>query len=91
QMLLHLQSRWWAAVPRDRWPAGHEELTKKPTWHKRFGDRAQQLVFIGQDMDEEAMRAALDACLLDEKLAVGDSKSWRGRSNPFPPLGAGAS
>ncbi len=76
---------WWAAVPRTRWPEGHRP-DEKPSWHRRFGDRAQQIVFIGQDMDEDAMRAALDECLLDEKLALGDSKSWAGRKNPFPPL-----
>ena len=52
----------------------------------RFGDRAQQLVFIGQNMDEAAMRAGLDACLLDESLAAADSKAWAQRPNPFPEL-----
>ena len=78
---------WWAAVPREHWghPEG-ERPDEKPDWDPRFGDRAQQLVFIGQKMDEAAMRARLDACLLDEKLAAGDSKEWEGLPNPFPEL-----
>ncbi|MCY3870847.1 MAG: GTP-binding protein, partial [Gemmatimonadetes bacterium] len=51
-----------------------------------FGDRAQQLVFIGQQMHEAAMRARLDACLLDERLASANSKTWTGLRNPFPEL-----
>ena len=78
---------WWAAVPREHW--GHPEGQRpdqRPDWHPRFGDRAQQLVFIGQQMPEAAMRARLDACLLDEHLAAADSKAWAEFQNPFPEL-----
>jgi hypothetical protein len=59
---------------------------QQPDWHPRFGDRAQQLVFIGQQIDETSLRARLDACLLDEQLAAGDSKDWSELPNPFPEL-----
>ena len=49
-----------------------------------FTYRTQQLVFIGRQMDEAAMRARLDACLLDERLASADSEAWAGLRNPFP-------
>ncbi len=81
---------WWAAVPREHW--GHPEGQRpdeQANWHPRFGDRAQELVFIGQDMNEEAIRAGLDACLLDEKLASGDGSSWTELPNPFPDLAMG--
>ena len=35
-------------------------------WDKTFGDRKNEIVFIGQDMDEEAIRAELDNCLSSE-------------------------
>lgn len=78
---------WWAAVPRQHWghPEG-ERPDEQGTWHPRYGDRAQQLVFIGIQMDEAALRARLDDCLLDETVAKADSKSWVGMKNPFPPL-----
>ncbi|EDM79253.1 Cobalamin synthesis protein/P47K [Plesiocystis pacifica SIR-1] len=81
---------WWAAVPRDRWqhPEGHRP-DQQDDWHPRYGDRSQQLVFIGQDLDEPTMRARLDACLLDEALAAADSKTWAGMANPFPELEMG--
>ncbi|MEM9456430.1 MAG: zinc metallochaperone GTPase ZigA [Myxococcota bacterium] len=78
---------WWAAVPREHW--GHPEGRRpdeQPSWHPRFGDRAQQIVFIGQQMDEAAMRARLDACLLDQRLADADSNTWKELQNPFPEL-----
>ncbi len=77
---------WWAAVPRDRWVSGGPRPDEQPNWHPRFGDRAQQLVFIGQQMDEAAMRARLDACLLEKRLASADSKTWAKFQNPFPEL-----
>lgn len=78
---------WWAAVPKERWahPDG-QRPDQQPDWHPRFGDRSQQLVFIGQDMDEAETRARLDACLLDKHLSDADSKAWVGMPNPFPAL-----
>jgi G3E family GTPase len=78
---------WWAAVPRKHWghPKG-ERPDEQPDWHPRFGDRVQQLVFIGQQMDEAEMRARLDACLLGKRLAAADRKAWAKLKNPFPEL-----
>ncbi len=78
---------WWAAVPRERW--GHPEGQRpdeQPGWHHRYGDRGQQLVFIGQNLNEAELRARLNACLLDERLAASTSESWSTRANPFPRL-----
>ncbi len=76
---------WWAAVPREHW--GHpdgQRPDQRQGWHPRFGDRTQEIVFIGQQMDEATMRARLDACLLDERLAAADSDAWAELPNPFP-------
>lgn len=76
---------WWAVVDREDWdqPDG-ERPDQQPGCHPRFGDRSQQLVFIGQKMDEAAMRSRLDACLLDEMLADRPSDEWSRLPNPFP-------
>jgi len=78
---------WWAAVPRERWvqPAG-ERPDQQPDWDERFGDRGQQLVFIGQRMDEAELRRQLDACLLEESIVRADSRQWSQSPNPFPAL-----
>jgi len=78
---------WWAAIPRKHW--GHPEGQRpdqRPGWHPRFGDRLQEIVFIGQKMDETEMRNRLDACLLDDRLASVDSEAWAKLPNPFPDL-----
>ena len=78
---------WWSSMPSDKWdiPDG-ERPDQQPDWHEVFGDRKQMLVFIGQEMDEEKIRARLDACLLDEESANGGIESWNQFDNPFPPL-----
>lgn len=78
---------WWAAMPRKYWiQEDGERPDQRPDWHPRYGDRTQVLVFIGQDMDEAAIRAALDDCLLDDAVADADSAAWTELVNPFPDL-----
>jgi G3E family GTPase len=74
--------RWWCAVPRERWtqPPG-QRPDEQPGWHVVYGDRNQQLVFIGLGLDEPALRAGLDACLLDEATPPS---AWPTYPNPFP-------
>lgn len=84
---VHAAGMWWAALPREYWEHSEgERPDEQPDWHPRFGDRHQALVFIGQQMDEAALRARLDACLLDEELASRKSSEWAGLPNPFPEL-----
>ncbi|WJD72224.1 zinc metallochaperone GTPase ZigA [Pseudomonas asiatica] len=76
---------WWAAIPQDRWPTDTESVENiRAKWDKDVGDARQELVLIGMDMDEHAMRASFDACLLtDEEMALGP-KGWMKLANPLP-------
>ncbi len=75
---------WWAAVPRNRWPdnpAWQEAM--QPYFDPMWGDRRQELVFIGCDpMDESRIRAELDACLVHEPVFA--PQLWRDLPDPFP-------
>ena len=62
--------RWWASVPMKRRAMNpayleNQELIQKK-WDKQWGDRMNELVLIGQDMDKEKITADLDACLLTD-------------------------
>ncbi|PDT17651.1 4-hydroxytetrahydrobiopterin dehydratase [Rhizobium sp. J15] len=71
---------WWAAVPRQDWPS-HQQFREQieRRWHSAWGDRRQELVFIGVDMDETSVRTALDDC-----LASSDPRDWSALKDPFP-------
>jgi len=79
--------RWWAAVPSERWPSGDVfDQWVRPKWDPVWGDRRQELVFIGIGMDEARLRADLDACLVDASSFTPDR--WRDMADPFPAWGS---
>lgn len=76
---------WWAAMPPERWPADSEHMAAiRKNWVDGVGDARQELVLIGIDIDETALRESFDACLLtDAEMAQGPS-TWKTWDNPFP-------
>lgn len=76
---------WWAAAPKRMWPLEEEEIQKiLKNWKKPFGDRRQEIVLIGIDMDRGALTQRFNECLLtDEELALGEEK-WKKLPDPFP-------
>ena len=77
---------WWASVPRERWPAHPEALAEmRRNWVEPWGDRRQELVFIGAGMDRDAISARLDAALV---MADGFTpEAWADLPDPFPKWG----
>jgi hypothetical protein len=73
---------WYARVPFDKWAlVEHSEVKKllalmDPVW----GDRRQELVIIGQNMDQEKVSAALTKALVttEELAQLGEVE------DPFP-------
>lgn len=59
---------WWANIPAERWPNDPNwRQSLKKNWNGIYGDRRQEIVFIGTDMDEVNLRRRLDACLVKGK------------------------
>jgi G3E family GTPase len=79
--------KWWVAVPEEYWPDDPEERSRildSFDTENGFGDRRQELVFIGQRMDRAAMERALnDALLTDEEISAGP-EAWMKMKDPFP-------
>ncbi len=62
---------WWASVPHENWP-DHDSARDymKAHWQEPWGDRRQELVFIGAGIDWGALKARLDTCLVPEVIAT---------------------
>ena len=78
---------WWCSMPfseRIRYAAYvHNKEVLEERWSARWGDRMNELVFIGQDIDKPKMIADLEACLLQE----GEFEQFEQRlpfKDPFP-------
>ena len=77
---------FWRSVPKENWPTDEQALaTIKENWIEPFGDMRQELVFIGQGLDEAAMKKALDECLVSEDDMLKGAEFWTDLDDPFPP------
>ncbi|WP_421724527.1 GTP-binding protein [Bauldia sp.] len=75
---------WWAAVPKERWP-DHDAARAymKARWREPWGDRRQEIVFIGSGIDWPQLKARLDAALCPEDLAPSPD-ALPNLPDPFP-------
>lgn len=80
--------QWWAAVPREEWPqdgAWRDRMLKD--WDEFYGDRCQEMVFIGLDFSEAELRRSLDDCLVPDVPATTGTyrrMPWAHLRDPFP-------
>jgi len=73
-MSVNTAGKWWATIPKKTLPKYFEDdnkaeldrILREDFVSEEFGDRRQELVFIGVDIDEPAIREALDKCLLSD-------------------------
>lgn len=71
---------WWAVAPEADRARAREAIED---WHPEFGDRRQEIVIIGIDMDETALRRRLDGCLLTDVEMARGMRAWRSFPDPF--------
>ncbi|MEM9042111.1 MAG: zinc metallochaperone GTPase ZigA [Actinomycetota bacterium] len=76
---------WWSAVDKSRWPTDAESLAEiEEKIEKPWGDRRHEIVVIGIDMDEAAISAEFEACLLTKSELGTGSSAWKSLRDPFP-------
>ncbi|AQV92449.1 cobalamin (vitamin B12) synthesis [Cupriavidus necator] len=81
---------WWAALDPAEWPADTAERAEVEADMQiggapaPFGDRRQELVLIGLDMNQAALQARLDACLLTDAEMAAGTEAWATYADPFP-------
>jgi G3E family GTPase len=78
---------WWVSMPmknRIQYSAFLEnQIEIEERWDKKFGDRMNELVFIGQEMDKDLIIKELYECLCSEN-EIEDMFSGEYFSDPFP-------
>ncbi len=75
---------WWSAVPQERWPSDPDWYEQfRSNWHPEFGDRRQEIVCIGINMDRAAIVRALDAALLTPAELAEGFEAWATYPDPF--------
>lgn len=77
--------RWWVATPKENWPEDQTfETLVAEQWDKDYGDRRQEIVFIGlkSKINEQEIRKQLDAALVDDFIENQDA--YTNIHDPFP-------
>jgi len=75
---------FWKSVPKERWPTDEEYLASiEELWEEPFGDMRQELVFIGQKLNQTAMTKALNDCLLSDDELLKGKAFWKTLNDPF--------
>jgi hypothetical protein len=69
-------------IDKEDWPANLERDIA-PLWHEPHGDRQQEIVVIGQQLDQDVVTKVLNACLLSDKEMEAGPENWLKLTNPF--------
>jgi G3E family GTPase len=77
---------WAASTDREEWPDDEQFLAElEEVWEEPWGDRRIELVIIGQDLEEERLRACLEACLLTEEEIEAGPAVWSAFKDDMQP------
>ena len=75
---------WWATVPKENWPSDESAQAYLDThWQEPWGDRRQEIVFIGSGIDWPWLQTELEACLVPEHL-TSNPNALSNLPDPFP-------
>lgn len=76
---------WWIDTPKNQWPDDDASLKQiECDWDDEQGDRRQELVFIGTNMQNEEFIKRIDKCLLTDAEFKKGKNVWLSYEDPFP-------
>ncbi|KZX69769.1 4-hydroxytetrahydrobiopterin dehydratase [Vibrio sp. HI00D65] len=76
---------FWKSIPKEDWPTDQDSLDAITNiWQEPYGDMRQELVFIGQGLEQEKLIARLNECLLTEDEVKQGRNYWLSLEDPFP-------
>ncbi|MDA0384117.1 zinc metallochaperone GTPase ZigA [Vibrio owensii] len=76
---------FWKAIPKEEWPTDQDYLDAiNDIWQEPYGDMRQELVFIGQGLEQQKLIARLNECLLTEDEMEQGLDYWLSLEDPFP-------
>lgn len=78
--------QWWASLPKHEWPLD-DQATREilSLWQEPWGDRRNELVLIGQNLDQQKLTDLLESCLLSEAETQAGPSTWQKLKDPFEP------
>ncbi|MCR9201381.1 MAG: zinc metallochaperone GTPase ZigA [Planctomycetaceae bacterium] len=78
---------WWVSTPEDEWPEDEQEVADiRARFSGAYGDRQQELVIIGQELNRERIESILDQCLLTDDEFQRGPDAWALLDDPLPPV-----
>ena len=85
-VMLEPLAPWYVSTPEDEWDleTDEERAELMERWDPLLGDRQTEIVFIGIDMDEDAIRSRLDACILTGREFEKGPEKWLKFRDPLP-------
>ena len=85
-VMLEPLASWYAATPEDERELETDEARAEleARWDPLLGDRQTEIVFIGIDMDEAALRSRVDACVLTGREFEKGPEKWLKFRDPLP-------
>jgi G3E family GTPase len=69
--------RWWKFISQSQWPQDdYRRQGIQAKWDDITGDCRQEIVFIGQGLDLDALQRQLDTCLLTPEEIMAGPQAW---------------
>lgn len=82
---LSFGGHWYASSPADHWPEDPEERKEiMKDWDSKWGDRRQEIVFIGLGISIPTLMQDLQKCLLTESEMNQGVMGWKKLNDPLP-------